>query len=288
VSYQGVLENGKEIAVKRLSKVSSQGDLEFKNEMLLMARLQHRNLLKIFGFAMRGDERLLIYEFLPNLSLDNFIFDPIKRSQLDWDKRYNIIGGIARGLLYLHEGSRFRIIHRDLKASNILLDGEMNPKIADFGLARLFASDETEGNTSKIVGTYGYMSPEYAYRGQISVKTDVFSFGVLVLEIVSGQRNSLFMNGDRVEDMLSFGWRVWQEGRPEVMIDPALKTGSEPLLEAVRCLHIGLLCVQENAGDRPTMENVVLMLNTSSITMALPLRPAFFVPRTSEFSGRDT
>ncbi|GKV39952.1 hypothetical protein SLEP1_g47644 [Rubroshorea leprosula] len=128
--------------------------------------------------------------------------DPIKHAQLYWERRYGIILGIARGLLYLHEDSRLRIIHRDLKASNILLDEDMNAKIADFGMARLFGRDETQANTSRIVGTYGYMAPEYVVRGQFSVKSDVFSFGVLLLEIVSGRRNSWFQNED-VEDLLS-------------------------------------------------------------------------------------
>ncbi|KAL0353219.1 UNVERIFIED_CONTAM: Cysteine-rich receptor-like protein kinase [Sesamum angustifolium] len=259
--YKGQLPNAQEIAVKRLSRNSGQGDLEFKTEVLLLAKLQHRNLVRLLGFfSTRRRE------------------DPIKKSYLDWERRYKIIGGIARGILYLHEDSRLRIIHRDLKASNVLLDGDMNPKIADFGMARLFGHDETQGNTSRIVGTYGYMAPEYAMHGQFSVKSDVFSFGVLVLEIISGQKNNCFRNGEDVEDLLSFAWTNWREGTAANVVDPFLRSGSGSMQEMLRCLHIGLLCVQGNASDRPTMASVVLMLSSFSLTLGVPSEPAFYAP----------
>ncbi|RIA04733.1 hypothetical protein BRARA_K01001 [Brassica rapa] len=281
IVYKGILPDGQAIAAKRLLVRSAHGIEGFTNEVNLIASVQHVNLVQLLGYCFEGEEMILLFELMENSSLDTYIFDKTKSYKIDWEKRWDITNGIARGLLYLHQDSRYRILHRDLKPSNILLDKDMVPKISDFGMAKLFARDETEAtSTTNMVGTFGYMPPEYAIDRICSVKSDVFSFGVLLLEIIAGKRNNEFLYYNE-ESLLFYIWKLWLEGKGLDIVDPVIVDSSSTFRpsEVLRCIHIGLLCVQESKDNRPLMSSVMLMLTSDKTEMNQPERPGSFVIR---------
>ncbi|XP_027101818.2 cysteine-rich receptor-like protein kinase 42 isoform X1 [Coffea arabica] len=269
--HRGTLPDGKVIAVKRLFFNTRQWVDEFFNEVNLISGIQHKNLVKLLGCSIEGPESLLVYEFVPNMSLDQYLFDKKEVKVLSWKERFQIIAGIAEGIAFLHGGAEIRIVHRDIKSSNVLLDENLTPKIADFGLARHFAEDKTHLSTG-IAGTLGYMAPEYLVKGQLTEKADVYSFGVLVLEIVCRRKNNAF-----VEDSVSLLQTVWQFYKTDKLaekVDPSLE-GEFPALEASNVLKIGLLCTQASASSRPSMDEVVHMLTDSNGQVPEPNQPPF-------------
>ncbi|KAI7745714.1 hypothetical protein M8C21_022191, partial [Ambrosia artemisiifolia] len=269
--YKGTLDDGRVIAVKQLSVASHQGKTQFITEIATISAVQHRNLVKLYGCCIEREKRLLVYEYLENNSLDQALFGD-NRLSLNWATRFEICLGIARGLAYLHEESRIRIIHRDVKASNVLLDSELNPKISDFGLAKLYDDKKTHLST-RVAGTFGYLAPEYAMRGHLTEKADVFGFGVVALEIVSGRPNS----GPTLEDekmyLLEWAWNLHEANNEVELVDEQLSEFDEN--EVKRVTKIALLCTQTSPTQRPSMSRVVAMLSGDMETRGVITRPGY-------------
>ncbi|KAK7317636.1 hypothetical protein RJT34_02040 [Clitoria ternatea] len=288
--YKGVLPDGREIAIKRLYFNNRHRVADFYNEVNIISSVEHKNLVRLLGCCCSGPESLLVYEFLPNKSLDHFIFDVNKGRELHWDKRYDIIIGTAEGLVYLHENSKIRIIHRDIKASNILLDAKLRAKIADFGLARSFQEDKSHISTA-IAGTLGYMAPEYLAHGQLTEKADVYSFGVLLLEMVTGKQNNRSIASEYSDSLVIVTWKHFQSGTTEQLIDPHLLLDenhrSNVKNEILRVVHIGLLCTQEIPSLRPTMSKALHMLTKKEEHLATPSNPPFTDESTMELHDKN-
>eukprot|EP00253_Pinus_taeda_P003137 PITA_03137 len=271
--YQGRLPDGRDVAVKKLNgRQTSQAEEEFLTEVKLLTSVRHRNLVRLLGCCTRGHDRLLVYEFMANNSVHKHLFGEI-RNPLSWEIRLNIIMGTARGLAYLHEDSNARIIHRDIKCGNILLDDIFHPKIADFGMARFFPEGETHVST-RVGGTRGYTAPEYAVHGLLSEKADVYSYGIVVLEIVSGRQSVDESLPAPMQLLLELVWNEYEHDKVLDIVDSKLE-GQYPAEQALRVITIALLCTQGSSGMRPTMSQVLWMLNNDSEIDVLPTQPAF-------------
>ncbi|KVI01422.1 hypothetical protein Ccrd_020310 [Cynara cardunculus var. scolymus] len=252
---------------------SQQGEAEFLSEVKMITSIQHKNLVRLLGCCSEGPQRLLVYEYMKNKSLDLILYG--KSDQyLNWNARFQIILGIARGLQYLHEDSHLRIVHRDIKASNILLDDKFQPRIGDFGLARFFPEDQAYLSTT-FAGTLGYTAPEYAIRGELSEKADIYSFGVLVLEIISCRKNTDLMLPSEMQYLPEFAWKLYERSKLIDLIDPRMRNAGFVEKDVMQTIHVALLCLQAHANTRPPMSEVVAMLTWKVEMVKSPSKPTF-------------
>ncbi|BAB90000.1 hypothetical protein [Oryza sativa Japonica Group] len=297
--YKGKLPSGTDVAVKRLAVSSSgQGFDQFMNEIKLMATLQHRNLVRLLGFCIQNEENILIYEYMENGSLDDVFSDPERKSRLlDWSTRLRVIDSIAQGLLYLHRLAKQNtcIVHRDIKVNNILLDASMNAKISDFGIAKIFCPNLMESATTKGCGSFGYIAPEVLLTGTFSDKSDVYSLGVLILEIISGTKvnSACFFQQGRSDNLLTCAWQLWDAQRYKDLVDRSLISAGENIEDAVliRYVQMALLCVQANPEHRPNIDKIVAMLSNTEALDVPKEPPAYYnvqVPTSSNHSGAVT
>ncbi|OMO97571.1 hypothetical protein COLO4_14548 [Corchorus olitorius] len=259
VVYRGVLRDGTQVAIKRLSTESKQGSREFVTEINMISNIRHPNLVELIGCCAEDNHRILVYEYMENNSLASVLLgSKSKYIALDWPRRVAICLGAASGLAFLHYEAEPHIVHRDIKASNILLDKDFHPKIGDFGLAKLFPDNVTHIST-RVAGTVGYLAPEYAVLGQLTKKADVYSFGVVLLEIISGRSSSKAAFGEELMLLVEWTWKLREEERLLEIVDPEMTTYPED--EVLRFIKVALFCTQAAAHQRPNMKQVVDMLS---------------------------
>ncbi|CAL5002720.1 unnamed protein product [Urochloa decumbens] len=262
--------DGLEVAIKKYPTHVLSVSSQYKSEFEVLKKLEHANIIKLLGHCTGEGEMILVYEYMPNGSLDKIIFDGRGDASLDWLTLFRIIEGIANGLLYLHT-HELCIVHRDLKPSNILLDFDMNSKISDFGIAKMLCPGSSYD--TGLSGTYGYMAPEYHRQGILSTKVDVYAYGVILLEAIAGKKSSVpCLQDDEYVNFIEHVWSLWSTGRTFELIDPPLRNNGAQITDISRCIEIALLCVQTDPADRPFMSDVVLMLSNKK-TMPFPNRP---------------
>ncbi|XP_010940309.1 cysteine-rich receptor-like protein kinase 2 [Elaeis guineensis] len=281
--YKGILKNGKAVAVKKLTIANARKvRIDFQSEVKLISNVHHRNLVRLLGCSTKGPELLLVYEYMANSSLDKVLYGD-KRGILNWKQRFDIIVGIARGLAYLHQEFHVCIIHRDIKSSNVLLDDNFQPKIADFGLARLLPGDHSHLSTN-FAGTLGYTAPEYAIHGQLSEKVDTYSYGVVVLEIISGRKSNDVNLEPVTQYLLEWAWKLYETETLLELVDASLDPNEYRPEEVKRVIEIALMCTQSTVAARPTMSEVVVMLLSKGGLVLQPTRPVF-IDATSRVHG---
>ncbi|KAF9622362.1 hypothetical protein IFM89_031165 [Coptis chinensis] len=261
--YKGRLEStGQAVAVKQLDRDGLQGNREFLVEVLMLSLLHHTNLVSLIGYCADGDQRLLVYEFMPLGSLEDHLHDlPLDKESLDWNTRMKIAAGAAKGLEYLHDKANPPVIYRDFKSSNILLGEGFHPKLSDFGLAKLGPTGDKSHVSTRVMGTYGYCAPEYAMTGQLTVKSDVYSFGVVFLELITGRKAIDSTNPHGEQNLVTWARPMFNDRRKfPKLADPRLQ-GRYPMRGLYQALAVASMCIQEQSATRPLIGDVVTALS---------------------------
>ncbi|XP_010544401.1 PREDICTED: probable serine/threonine-protein kinase At1g01540 [Tarenaya hassleriana] len=266
IVYRGILTDGTKVAVKNLLNNRGQAEKEFRVEVEVIGRVRHKNLVRLLGYCVEGAYRMLVYEYVDNGNLEQWLHGDVGDvSPLTWDIRMNIILGMAKGLAYLHEGLEPKVVHRDIKSSNILLDRQWNPKVSDFGLAKLLCSERSYV-TTRVMGTFGYVAPEYACTGMLNEKSDIYSFGILIMEIITGRNPVDYTRPQGEVNLVGWVKAMVGERRTEAVVDPKMEEGPSPKAMK-RALLVALRCVDPDANKRPKMGHIIHMLESDDLLL---------------------